>query len=283
MAVAAPHGQGAGVSPSLTPGALPSAPLPLHGVRVAVTRAEGRGTALEEALAAAGATLHRVPLTRTRALPLSPLVAEAARLAEYGWVLLTSATAVAPLAEAVAAAGTAALMADRRLAVVGEATAAAAAAHGWPAPALMPARANAEGMVDAFAARSDVEGARMLYPAATGARDVLPDGMRALGAAVTVVPCYATETDPVGQAQLAELVRGDALDLVLVAAPSAVDALQAALPPEWASRVPVGCIGPVTARAARLAGFPVRVEAPNPAPGAWVAAIRRAFAPQAGP
>jgi uroporphyrinogen-III synthase len=38
----------------------------------------------------------------------------------------------------------------------------------------------------------------------------------------------------------------------------------------------VGCIGPVTARAARLAGFPVRVEAPDPAPGAWVAAIARA-------
>jgi uroporphyrinogen-III synthase len=132
-------------------------------------------------------------------------------------------------------------------------------------------------MVDAFAARTDVEGARMLYPAAAGARDVLPAGVRALGATVEIVPTYVTETDPAGQAQLAALVAEGALDLVLVAAPSAVDALQAALPAEWAARVPVGCIGPVTARAARLAGFPVRVEAPDPAPGAWVAAIARAI------
>jgi len=255
------------------------AALPLRGVRVAVTRAVGRGAVLEEALRAAGATIHTVPLTRTVPLDPAPLRDAAARLAAFDWVLLTSVNAVAPLAEAVAAAGTGALMAERRLAVVGEATAAAAAEQGWPAPALRPARANAEGMVDAFAARSDVEGARMLYPAAAGARDVLPDGMRALGAAVTVIPCYATETDPAGQAQLAALLRDGALDLVLVAAPSAVDALQAALPAEWAAKVPVACIGPVTARAARLAGFPVRVEAADPAPGAWVAAIRRALAP----
>jgi uroporphyrinogen-III synthase len=261
----------------------PAAPLPLHGVRVAVTRAPGRGGALDEALRAAGATVHAVPLTRTVRLPLAPLVAEAGRLDAFDWVLLTSATAVAPLAEALAAAGTREGMASRHLAVVGEATAAAAAEQGWPAPALRPARANAEGMVDAFASREDVEGARMLYPAAAGARDVLPAGLRALGAQVTVVPTYVTETDPAGQAQLAELVRHGALDLVLVAAPSAVDALQAALPPEWASRVPVGCIGPVTARAARLAGFPVRVESPDPAPGAWVAAIRRALVPPSVP
>lgn len=257
-----------------------AASLPLRGVRVAVTRAVGRGAVLEEALRAAGATIHTVPLTRTVPLDPAPLREAAARLGTVDWILLTSVNAVAPLAEAVAAAGTGALMATRRLAVVGEATLAAAAAQGWPAPALRPERSHAEGMVDAFAARTDVEGARMLYPAAAGARDVLPAGVRALGATVEVVPTYVTETDPAGQAQLAALVAGGALDLVLVAAPSAVDALQAALPPEWAARVPVGCIGPVTARAARLAGFPVRVEAADPAPGAWVAAIRRAFAPQ---
>ena len=39
---------------------------------------------------------------------------------------------------------------------------------------------------------------------------------------------------------LATLVADGALDLVLVAAPSSVDALQAALPPEWSALVPVG-------------------------------------------
>jgi uroporphyrinogen-III synthase len=62
-----------------------------------------------------------------------------------------------------------------------------------------------------------------------------------------------------------------------VAAPSAVDALLDALPPEHARRLPVACIGPVTARAARTAGFPVKVEAGAAVLEGWVRDIVRAY------
>ena len=128
-------------------------------------------------------------------------------------------------------------------------------------PTVVPARFTSNALVDALSTRADVEGTRVLYPAAEGARDALPAGLRALGAVVDVVTIDRSVADPDGQAQLRALAAAGALDLVTVAAPSAVDALLDAVPAEMARRLPVACIGPVTARAARLAGFPVKVEA----------------------
>jgi uroporphyrinogen-III synthase len=136
-----------------------------------------------------------------------------------------------------------------------------------------PEQSHAEALLDELAARTDIDGARMLYPAAAGARDVLPDGLRSLGATVDVVPVYRSASDPDGQARIRALVNAGELDLVTVAAPSAVDALLDALPPEFASRLPVACIGPVTARAARTAGFPVKVEATAAVLEGWVKQI----------
>ena len=250
---------------------------PLDGVRIAVTRAGERGTPLADALRRVGATVHEVPLTRIESLDAAPLQAALQQLSHYDWVLLTSVNAVEHLARAVQACGAHAVMATRRLAVVGGTTAAAVERQGWRVPTVQPERSQAEGMLDAMAERSDVEGARMLYPCAAGARDVLPDGLRRLGAIVDVIPTYRSAPDPDGQARIRDLAKEGALDLVTVAAPSAVDSLLDALPPEHASRLPVACIGPVTARAARTAGFPVKVEATAAVLEGWVRQIVQAF------
>jgi len=242
----------------------------LHGVRIAVTRAEGRGGALADALRSVGALVVELPLTRIDILPAAPLEKALEHLDDYDWVLLTSANAVQHLADALTRAGLA--LREQKLAVVGSATASAAEAHGWRAT-LVPERFLAEGLVDAMASRGDVEHARMLYPAAEGARDVLPAGLAALGAIVDVVPVYRSAPDPEGQRRLRALVAAGALDLVTVAAPSAVDALLAALPAEHARRLPVACIGPVTARAARMAGFPVKVESDSASTPSFVRSI----------
>ncbi len=242
----------------------------LHGLRVAVTRAEGRGNSLAEALRAVGAVVTELPLTRIESLPDAPLVAAIAQLEQYDWVLLTSVNAVLHVAAALQRAHVG--LGACKLAVVGTATGEAAEQQGWRAT-LVPERFLAEGLLDAMAERGDIEGARMLYPAAEGARDVLPAGLRALGAEVDVVPVYRSAPDPDGQVRLRTLVANGQLDLVTVAAPSAVDALQAALPPEHARRLPVACIGPVTARAARSAGFTVKVESESAAIPAFVRSI----------
>jgi len=250
---------------------------PLAGVRIAVTRAGDRNLAVASALRVAGATVHEIPLTCIESLNQASLVAAVAALASYSWVLLTSANAVDHLARAMTPATTHLLRA-RKLAVVGPATATAAEALGWTAT-LIPEYFSAESLLDALSSRDDVDGARMLYPSAQAARDVLPNGLRSLGAIVDVVHVYRSAPDPLGQSQLRALAQEGALDLVTVAAPSAVDALLDALPAEYARRLPVACIGPVTARAARLAGFPVKVESSAATAEGLVRSIVAAFAP----
>ena len=251
-------------------------PRPLEGVRIAVTRAGKRGSPLADALRAKGATVYEVPLTRIETLDLTPLHDAVCRLVAFDWVLLTSVNAVEHLARVVTKLGAEAAMATRRLAVVGTATAAAAEQCGWRTPTVQPENAQAVGMLDAMASRSDIEGARMLYPCAAAARDVLPDGLRALGALVESVPVYRSAPDPDGQARIRALVKSGEIDLVTVAAPSAVDALLDALPAEHAGRLPVACIGPVTARAAKVAGFPVKVESGAATMEGWVISIVKA-------
>jgi uroporphyrinogen-III synthase len=243
----------------------------LDGLRIAVTRADGRSGPLADALAAEGAEVVDIPLTRIEALDPAPLAEAVAHWEQYRWVILTSVNAVRFLADALQAQGRYSLS-PCQLAVVGRATADAALAAGWTVT-VMPERFVAEAVLDALAARSDIEGARVLYPAAAGARDVLPAGLRALGATVDLVPVYHSAPDHAGQDRLRALAVRGGIDLVTVAAPSAVDALQDALPPEHARRMPVACIGPVTARAARMAGFPVAVEADSATPAALVRSI----------
>ena len=109
--------------------------------------------------------MHEVPLTRIERLDPAPLEAALRNLADVRWILLTSVNAVEVLADAVAATGTADALADRYVAVVGEVTAQAAEAHGWRAD-MVPAQFSAEGLLDAFASRTDVAGTTALYPCA---------------------------------------------------------------------------------------------------------------------
>ena len=229
-------------------------------LRVAVTRAAGRGDTLATRLTAAGATVHEVPLTTIARRDPAPLYAALRTVADVRWILLPSISAAEALAGAVRATGTADAVQDCWFAVVGETTARAAEAHGWRAD-VVPSQFKAEGLLDALAARSDVRGSRVLYPCAAGARDVLPDGLRVLGATVDVIHTYESVPDPDGQALLGRLLAAGDLDLVTVAAPSAVDALADVVPPECTAQIALASIGPVTSKAAKQAGFRVAVEA----------------------
>ncbi len=234
----------------------------MTALRIAVTRAAGKAESLSRRLLAAGAQVHEIPLTRIDRLDSAPLHAALRNLHDVRWILLTSVNGVECLADAVRETQSHDAIADRYVAVVGEVTAQAAETLGWRAD-MVPAQFTAEGLLDAFATRHDVAGTVALYPCAAGARDVLPDGLRALGAEVRVVPCYESVPDADGQRQLGRMLAAGDLDLITVAAPSAVDALADAVPPEQAGRVQVASIGPVTSKAARQAGFRVAVEA-NP-------------------
>src|SRR6185503_11430039 len=101
--------------------------------------------------------------------------------------VLTSRNAVSILWDALRGRGLdARALASVKLCAVGSGTAEALLEHGL-AVDLVPARAMAEGVIEALAARDDVRGSRVLFPKAEGARELLPAKLTEMGAAVDAI------------------------------------------------------------------------------------------------
>ncbi len=226
---------------------------PLAGRRVLVTRGLDKADELPGLLEEAGVTVVRVPLIA--AVPLvggAEIKAALARVAgdsggDRPWLVLSSATAVALVAEAVGAAG----LDAAATAVVGPATAAALRARGC-LPDLVAPGQEAESLA-AELVRRGVSGAAVLVIAASGGRDVVAPALRAAGARVHVLESYRSMMPDGAAAQLrAELARGP-VDAVTFTSGSTVRHFAAAVP--IAPRCAAVCIGAVTARIARDAGW----------------------------
>ena len=234
---------------------------PLFGKRIVVTRARAQAGALSGALAAQGAEVIEMPATRIEPLDDAALHEAVARIHEYQWAVFTSQNAVHLMWDALRWGGRdARSLAGIRVAAVGPATAAALLEHGI-AVDVTPERFVAESLLEALERRDDVRGARVLYAAAEGARDVLPRGLSALGAVVDAVPVYRSAPDADGSAALRARLETGGVDLVTFTSASGVNAFVFAVGPEAARRAPAACIGPATAAAARAAGLDVAIEA----------------------
>lgn len=240
---------------------------PLSGRRVVVTRSRAQARSLCALLEADGAEVIEFPAIRV--VPPSdygPLDRAIERLADYQWIAFTSQNAVTALADRLEVRGRDTALLERlRIAAIGPATAHALCARGLR-PRLAPARFVAEALVEAFAAAypQGLRGVRVLLPRALDARTVLPDGLRALGAVVDVVPVYRVEVErEQGPAAWQRLLH-EAVDAVTFTSPSTVRNLVELLGAE-SSRVLgpaiVACIGPITAAAARECGLSVGLVA----------------------
>jgi uroporphyrinogen-III synthase len=246
---------------------------PLLGQRIVVTRARSQAGSLASLLREAGADAVEMPATRIEQLDAAPLRKRLGSLATYHWLIFTSQNAIEVFWNVLTASALdASALAHARVAVVGPSTAKALANHRIIAD-VAPDRFVAEALLEALANRSDVVGARVLYPCAEGARDVLPDGLRALGATIDVVPIYRSVPDGEGAAALrAQIDRGE-IDLVTFTSASAVEAFVAAVGSEIVSGIRAASIGPVTSAAAKRAGFRVDIEAAESTIPGLVAAI----------
>ena len=187
--------------------------------------------------------------------------------------MFTSQNAVRLVWEALRATGRdARALAGLTIAAVGPATSEALLAHGVAVN--VPAdRFVAEGVIDALQCRTDVADARVLYPVAEGARDVLPQGLVELGATVDVVPIYRSVTDGRGAETLRAQIAASGLDFVTFASASAVRGYVDAVGPDLAARVGAVSIGPITSEAARAAGISVVAEAQESTIAGLVAAL----------
>jgi uroporphyrinogen III methyltransferase/synthase len=234
---------------------------PLFGRRIIVTRARTQASQLAERLAALGADVIEAPAIRIEPLDPAPLRAALGDVGGYGWMIFTSRNAVDVTWTELRALGfDARALADIRIAAVGPATAAALAEHGIVAD-VTAERFVAEGVVEALRGRDDVRGARILYPRAEGARDVLPDELNGLGALVDDIPIYRSVPDPAGAHAAREALESGSVDVVTFTSSSTVRYFTEAVGEELARRAAIVSMGPITTETARALGLDVAAEA----------------------
>jgi len=232
---------------------------PLHGRRVAVTRARAQASGLAARLRALGADVVETPAIRIEPCPVEGALADAIRdIGEYSLVCLTSPNGAALLAQALAAQGhDARALAGATVAAIGPGTAAELARTGIRAD-VVPPRSIAESLVGALL-EVPVEGRRVLIARAAEARDVLPDALRERGARVDVAALYETVAEPLDQAAREGLAQAD---YVTFTSSSTVRfLLEATEPGALAGDARVVSIGPITSATAREHGLTVHVEA----------------------
>lgn len=182
------------------------------------------------------------------------------RLNSYDWVVFTSANGVARFwHELEACGGAAELPAGMHVAAIGPATAAALEGRGVR-PEVVPGEYVAEAVADALSGLGTVAGRRILLPRAAGARQVLPERLRAAGAEVDEVIAYETWPDPEGIAALRDGLGRGAFDMITFTAASTVRHFVEAAGAELGG-ARVAAIGPITADAALDAGLAVDVVA----------------------
>ncbi|MEN8182965.1 MAG: uroporphyrinogen-III C-methyltransferase [Myxococcota bacterium] len=252
---------------------------PLFGRRVLVTRPAGQNLELVARLRAAGAEPVVVPLIRV--VPSYPRALEAAleKLDAYDAVLLTSRPAARLFASRLETRAAAGPHCPEVL-CVGPGTAREARTRGLPARVVPGAEPDAEGLVAALVGAGGSTGRRFLFPCAQDAREVVPEGLRAAGARVDVVPVYSTLPEPVDEDWLRATLLGGGLDALCFASPSAVRCFVACLDEEARSAAR-GChivsIGRVTARALADEGLPANATAPHPDDAGLVDALVKSF------
>jgi uroporphyrinogen III methyltransferase/synthase len=188
-------------------------------------------------------------------------------LEAYDLVCVTSPVGASQLWSRLRAAGLdARALAGRRVAAIGPGTARALEEHGI-VPDVVPARAVAEGLVEALTAE---EISRALVLRAREGRDVLPDALRARGASVDVLALYETLPEPLDDETA---VAAREADYLTFTSASTVRFFVAAAGEDALRGPRVASIGPATSEALREHGVSPDLEADPHTPDGLVDAL----------
>jgi len=239
-----------------------------------VTRPAQQAAELIGLLADRGIDAISVPTVEIAPAPAGGALDDAIlSLDDAAWLVVTSVNGAAALVARLTALGRA-LPVDLLVAAVGPATAAALQAGGVRVdhvPSRYRTVAIAEGL-------GDLVGRRVVLARADAATRDLRDALVERGAVVEEVVAYHTVEGPANSRDTIRSALAQRLDGVTFTSGSTVRGLHALLSPPEALRataLPGYCIGPVTARVARLAGFAVPVVADRHTAAALADAIHR--------
>ncbi len=257
---------------------------PLFGRSLVITRPRPEAERLAASFGELGAEAIVFP-TIAIAPPESyaHLDAALAQPEDFDWVVFTSANGVRAFMERLCVIKQDVRRWHRaRIAAIGSETARVAQTFGLVVD-VVAQEFRAESLADSLGAQG-VAGKRILLPRAAGARQVLPERLRSLGAQVVEAEAYrsvlpaAPNSFFVAQA----LSRGE-IDLVIFTSSSTVHHFVQLIRDQQGvalERLPAACIGPVTAGTARGYGFDVQVEAKQFTAEALVRAVLEHFSTQ---
>jgi uroporphyrinogen III methyltransferase/synthase len=244
---------------------------PLHGRRIAVTRARAQAGSLSAKLASLGAETVEVPTIRTEpvdvGVPLDP--------AGFDLLCVTSTNSVPLLLDRLRAGGLdARALAGLTVAAIGPGTAKALLDIGITAD-VVPPRSIAEALAEALA-NSGTQYSKAIIVRAEEARDVLPDALTAAGTDVTVVPLYKTVREELSDAERAALATADTVTFTsastvrnLLDSCGGVEGLIGA----EGKRPRLASIGPITSEELKANGLTPDIEATQHDVGGLVDAL----------
>jgi uroporphyrinogen-III synthase len=255
--------------------------LPLAGRRILVTRAQTQAGKLSEGLRALGAEAVEVPVIEI-CPPASYDALDAAlrRLSTYDWLFLTSTNAVHVFAGRAQLLGlNLRSMSRLKVAAVGKATSDRAEKAGLTVN-FVPESYVAECLVSGLP--EQISGKRILLARAAIARDVIPIGLRQVGATVEVVDAYENRMPESAPALLREAL-SSGIDAATFTSSSSVTHLAEAVRAAglaWPfTGVAAVSIGPITSSTLRELGWaPAAEAAPYDIPG-LIKAVEKALAP----
>lgn len=245
-----------------------SAPTPLAGRRVVITRPREQAVEWRQKLEALGASVLELPLIRvSKEINPGTLTEVFQELGGYEWIIFTSTNGVKYFFEEfdrvhndIRAFG---LM---RIAVVGEATAAAVRERHLRVE-VQPKKANAEELARALIEREAMDSAKVLVVTGNRNREALVPMLEKARAIVDCLPVYKTEEADLARDPVAGDFRTRGADAILFASPSAAqsffDQAGALKLGAKAKRPLAGSIGPSTTATMKQLGLPVDFEAPE--------------------
>lgn len=235
---------------------------PLFGKKILVTLPAEDNSRLCGALEALGAWCEELPLINIRPLDdYTALDTAIGEIEQYQWIIFTSRNGVRFFRERLQV-----LRSDVRVlkgvfvAAIGSKTKEAVEDLGIRID-LQPEKYTQEGLLDEFK-RKRIRLSRILLVRAREARDILPEGLKAMGALVNVVPAYRTE---VSKAKISDTAYLRDFDLVTFTSSSCVQGFFSVFSrkqiKDKLNVFKAASIGPITSATARKNGLKVAVEA----------------------
>jgi uroporphyrinogen III methyltransferase/synthase len=235
---------------------------PLFGRGIVITRPEKQADDLAQLLTNEGANPIHFPTIKIIPPPdWRDLDAAIKNLEDYDWLIFTSANGVAFFFERLFEKNKDIRdLKGIKICCIGPATAQQVESKGIRVD-LVPKKFISEGILESFSG-INLRGKKILIARAAKARDVLPTGLKKLGAKVNVVTAYVTVNSGKKKKELETLFKENQVNVITFTSSSTVNNFAKIMGRNFSlpKSVKVACIGPVTEAAATRAGLSVDIH-----------------------